>query len=73
MTGFFFFVLALLAVPICAVEGWPLYRDRRWGELAVFGIIIAAALAVGLWRVFSPLAALGRWLRPLGEALFRHI
>jgi len=63
----------LLAVPICVLEGKLLIREKRWKELGVVGILIGAALLIGLGNALglpAPLESLARWLRPVGETLF---
>ncbi len=68
-------LLFLLAVPICVFEGWPLFREKRWKELAVLGLLIGAALLIGLGKALglpAPLAVLERWLHPVSEILFRE-
>lgn len=68
-------LLLLLAVPICFFEGRPLIREKKWKEMAMAGVLIGAACLIGLGKALglpAPLALLARWLRPVGEMLFKR-
>lgn len=67
--------LLVLAVPVCLLEGIPLIRKKKWRELMVFGILIGATLLLGIGNALGwlpPLEMLGRWLRPVGEIIFKQ-
>jgi hypothetical protein len=68
-------LLLILAVPICLLEGLPLFRKKKWPELIVFGILIGITFLFGIGNVFGwppLLEILGRWLRPVGEIIFKQ-
>ena len=69
-------LILILAALIGLFEGRPLWRRKRRKEAAVFGLLLGAALLIGLRKALglpSPLEVLGRWLDPAGRLLFeRH-
>ena len=68
-------MLILVSIPICLLEGIPLYRQRRWKELIVTGVLIVFAFVLGIGKAVgwvTPVELLTRWLYPVGEAIFKH-
>ncbi|HEX3046872.1 MAG TPA: hypothetical protein VHY08_19110 [Bacillota bacterium] len=68
-------LLVLLAVPIFICEGLPLIREKRWKELITAGALLSVALLIGLIKTFgapTPIQLLDQWIRPVGEAIFKH-
>jgi hypothetical protein len=68
-------LLLILAVPICLLEGIPLFREKKWPELSVFGILIGVTLLLGIGDALGwppPLEMLQRLLRPVGEIIFKQ-
>lgn len=69
-------VLVSLAVLIAFLEGAALLKAAKWRELGTFGVLLAAALLIGVAKALgmpTPIELLNRWLRPVGEALFGHL
>lgn len=68
-------LLLILAVAICLLKGIPLFREKKWRELIVFGILIGVTLLLGIGNTLGwspPLEIMERWLRPVGEIIFKQ-
>jgi hypothetical protein len=68
------FLLIVLAVLVTLMEGIPLIHRKKWNELIVLGILIGIALLIGIAKTLglpTPIEVLGRWLRPVGEMIFK--
>jgi hypothetical protein len=68
-------LLILLTVFVSLIEGLPLLRQKRRKELVTFTILIGITLLIGIGKTIglpTPIEWLNRWLRPVGEAIFKR-
>lgn len=66
------FILAVLLISL--YEGLPLLKRRLWRELGAVGLLIGAAVYLGiaeLWGMSTPLGLLEQLLGPIGKMTFR--
>jgi len=64
----------VLAILVTLFEGIPLIRRKKWNELIALGILIGIALFIGIGKTMglpTPIELLNRWLRPMGEMIFK--
>jgi hypothetical protein len=68
-------ILIILIIPVCLFEGVPLIKAKKWKMLIALGTILGIALFIGIGKTLglsTPLELLDRWLRPVGELIFKR-
>lgn len=64
----------LVAILICLFEGGALLNKKMWRELGVVGVLMGAALSLGITKLLglsTPVNWLHQLLSPLGETIFK--